>query len=265
MEKRIANNFIVGLFVALGFFGFIFIVFNISGGRGVFSNDYFLYGKFHHVKGLNFGSEVSLAGLRIGTVKKIDVVEGTEKQLVVELAISRDMMNRVREDSIATIKTSGILGDKYIEISIGSQEVPPLKPDSSIRTEEPADLFSKTSGFVENFSRHFTEGSEFEHLIKNLNETAQNLSLLTSELREHKGLWHELVRGSSGENLSRSTRHLEGILRKIEAGEGTLGAIINDPTVYEDIKALLSGARRSSVLKYFMKSFIEEGQEEKKK
>ncbi len=56
--------------------------------------------------------------------------------------------------------------------------------------------------------------------------------------------------------------HLEEITRKINSGQGTLGAIINDPTVFEDLKSMMGGAKRSSVLKYFMQKFIQSGSEE---
>ena len=74
MEKKIANNVIVGIFVIVGFLSFLFILFNINGGKGIFSREVTFFGKFKHVKGLNFGSEVSLAGYRVGTVNKVQLV-----------------------------------------------------------------------------------------------------------------------------------------------------------------------------------------------
>ncbi len=265
MDKKIANNLIVGIFVMVGFGGFLYVLFNISGGRGIFSNDYPIYAKFHHVKGLNYGSEVSLVGLRIGTVRKILVSDTPEKELITELAISREMMDRIKEDSVATIKTSGVLGDKYIELSIGSPSAPVLKAGSYIRAEEPADIVSKTGDLMGGLSEYFKKGGDLELLLKNLNQVALNLSTITAEMREGKGLLAELSHGESGHKFSKATGHLEDILRKINNGDGTIGALINDPTVYEDLKSMLAGAKRSSVLKYFMRSFIEDGKPEEKK
>ena len=127
MDKKIANNIIVGIFTIVGVTAFIYVLFTIGGGKGIFSSDYTLYAKFDHVKGLNYGSEVSLAGLRAGTVKKISVEATDHKNLVVEMLIDKDMRDKIRQDSEATILTSGVLGDKYIEISIGSPNAPPLQ------------------------------------------------------------------------------------------------------------------------------------------
>ena len=265
MDKKLANNLIVGVFILVGFAGFLFVLFTFKGGKGIFSRDYTLFGKFSNVKGLNFGSEVSLAGLRVGTVNKIRIAPESTKELVVEFTVSKEMFDKIREDSIATIKTTGVLGDKYIEISIGDPTKPGLAANTFIRCEEPADFFSKTGNVVENISSQFKAGSNFDQLIGNLNRVSANLASLTDEMRTKKGLLYEVTQGKSGENFSRATENLAGIMTKINKGEGTLGSLINDPTVYEDLKALMGGAKRSAILNYFMRSFIQNGEEPQKK
>ena len=91
---------------------------------------------------------------------------------------------------------------------------------------------------------------------------AEHLTIITGQLESTKtGLWSELVRGNSGTHLSSASDHLSSILRKIDSGEGSLGALINDPSVYEDLKSMMGGAKRSAILKYFMRSFIESGKD----
>lgn len=262
MKKR-ANNVFVGIFLLVGFAGFLYILFNISGGTGIFSRNYSLFAKFTHVKGLNYGSEVSLVGLRVGTVKRILVPTQHEQDLQIELSLTKEYQDRIREDSIATIKTSGILGDKYIEITIGSPDKAMLKDGDSIKSDEPKDFFSKTGDVVEGISKKLDRGGELDQLIHHLNKLSANLAETTSDLKSQTGLWYELTKGKSGTNLNKSMEHLESILRKIDKGEGTMGSLINDPTVYEDIKSLMGGAKRSAVLKYFMKQFIDSGEKEK--
>src|SRR5438105_973529 len=140
MEKRGVNHLIVGAFVLAGVISLITVLFNIGGGKGVFTRKGKYYAKFSHVKGLNYGSEVSLMGFRIGTVSGIKVGDAGQKDLVVEMEIDKDMQDRLREDSIATIRTSGVLGDKYVEINMGSANSPPLKDGSFVKSEEPEDI-----------------------------------------------------------------------------------------------------------------------------
>jgi len=106
MDKKIANNIIVGLFTLVGVGAFVFVLFAIGGGKGIFSSEYKLYAKFRQVKGLNYGSEVSLAGLRAGTVKAITVENGETKELLVEMAIGSNMKDKIRGDTEAAILTS---------------------------------------------------------------------------------------------------------------------------------------------------------------
>lgn len=253
MDKKIANNFIVGLMFLSGFVAFLFVLFNIGGG-GLLRSQFTLYGKFGHVKGLHMGSEVSLSGLRVGVVKELTVTDKDAKEITVEISVSNNVQQYIRKDSVATIRTQGILGDKYIEISIGNESSGILQNGDTILTSEPEDIFSKGGKAVENISAQFSQGGDLDALIKSLNSVARNLAAITGDMKE----------GKLGASTSDAAKRLDSILKSVEQGEGTLGALIKDPTVYEDIKALTGGAKRSAVLQYFMRQFIDEGAKEEK-
>ncbi len=255
MNKKVSNNIVLGVVVTIASVAFVYVIFNIGGGRGFFRSDIQLLAKFTHVKGLHGGSEVSLAGLRIGVIKKITVATGETRELTVELSVMKAYRDRVRKDSVATIRTQGVLGDKYIEISIGSPTSPPLGDGDWIQTNEPADIFTKGGNLMEDIARQFDKGGDVDQLLRNLNRLVTTLNGIVSDIEAKR----------AGEKLGASLGHVEGILKKIKDGDGTLGALINDPSVYEDLKQLLGGAKRSTVLKYFMRQFIESGVEEKKK
>ncbi len=248
MDKKIANNIIVGIMVAVGAAAFVFILFNIGGG-GVMKSQFTLYGTFHQVKGLHMGSEVTLGGLRVGVIRKISISDNARRDLLVEMSISRNVQNYIRKDSIAQIKTQGVLGDKYVEVSFGSGESPVLKDGDTITTNEPEDIFSQGGKVMGGLSKKFEEGGDFDSMMSQLNVVTKNLAAITTELRQEK----------VGIKLGKSVSHMEAILGKVDRGEGSLGGLINDPTVYEDIKSITGGAKRSAILQYFMKQFIEEG------
>lgn len=248
MDKKIANNIIVGIMVAAGFIAFVFVLFNIGGG-GVLKSQYSLYATFHQVKGLHMGSEVSLAGLRIGVVRQITIQGDRNRDLVVELSVSRAVQEYIRKDSIAQIRTAGVLGDKYIEISFGSPDSPVLKHGDNIACEEGEDMFAQGGKIMGGLSKKFSEGGDFDSMMRSLNTVAKNLSVMTTEFRQEK----------TGEKLGKAVSHMEAILAKVEKGEGTLGGLVTDPTIYEDLKAITGGAKRSAILQYFMKQFIQDG------
>lgn len=261
MDKKIANNVVLGLFVGLGVLGFCFLIFNMGGGKGLFASHYTLYAKFQDVKGLHFGSEISLSGLRIGTVRNITVTSDESRDLLVQLSIDKKFTKSIREDSVATIRTQGVLGDKYIEVSIGSPEFLLLKDGELIKSHEEKDLLSRSGKLVEGIASQFQKGGNIDQVLLSVNALAENLNVVAKDIQKKKGLMGTLVYGDSGQDLKKSLSHLEGILRKINEGKGTIGAFVNDPTIYEDLKYLLGGAKRSSVLKYFLHQFVESGQE----
>ncbi len=263
MDKKIANNIIVAITVLVGFAGFIFLIFNVDGGGTFFSSQYSLFGKFRQVRGLHYGSEVSLSGLRVGFVKDISISKDDTKELIVEFQIARKMQDRIRQDSTATIKTQGVLGDKYIEISIGSPDREILKPNDPIASAEDEDILSKGGDLVNDLRKQFDKGGELENLFRNLNLAVGNLATITNDIRANKGLYHEFVGGTTGPQINKASYHLSEILRKIDDGEGTLVALINYTSVYEDVKTMLGGAKISNVLRYFMRIFIEDGDKEK--
>jgi phospholipid/cholesterol/gamma-HCH transport system substrate-binding protein len=248
MDKKIANNIIVGVMVAVGFLAFIFVLFTIGGG-GMLQSQYKLYGTFRHVKGLHMGSEIALAGLRIGVIKQITIGGANRQDLVVEMSISKSVQHYIRKDSIAQIRTQGVLGDKYVEISFGSEASPVLNNGEAIETDEPEDLFSQSGKIMGGISKKFSEGGDFDSLMRNLNLLSKNLASMTTELRQEK----------TSEKLGKAINHLEGILGRVNRGEGTLGGLVADPTIYEDIKTITGGAKRSAILQYFMKQFMDEG------
>src|SRR5262249_53902282 len=100
---------------------------------------------------------------------------------------------------------------------------------------------------------------------RNLSVATSNIAHITADATKGKGLLAEVTKGESGVKLNRAMGHLESILKKVDEGEGTLGALLNDPTVYEDMKTIMGGAKRSSILKYFVGQFKESGAEEPKK
>ncbi|NBX92152.1 MAG: MCE family protein [Proteobacteria bacterium] len=263
MERRKINQVFVGTFVVLGLLIATYLIFVMGSGTGFLHSTFTLYARFKDVKGLHPGSEVSLSGLRVGIVKEISVSKDDSKDMIAELQISSVARGRLREDSTATLKTQGVLGDRYIELAIGTNGQAELKNGDTIRTQDTPDLFSKSGNLMEGIARYLREGGDVDSTIKNLARLSDNLVQLSGQIRKEKSLLNELFYGTSGQNLNKALSHLDSILSKIDSGDGTLGSIVNDPTVYEDVKSLLGGAKRSSILKYFMRQFIESSEKEK--
>ena len=102
------------------------------GGRTTFlTKHYTLFVRLANSFGLKVGSNVRLAGIEVGNVEDILLpANPNDKQIIIKLKIQKKYMDRIRQDSFVTIRTMGLLGDKYLDISVGSPQYAVLPPDS---------------------------------------------------------------------------------------------------------------------------------------
>ena len=146
MKKRTTELY-VGIFIILGILCSGYLIVTL-GELNLFKNDrYSVYAYFTSVSGLNNGADVEMAGVEIGKV--ISIFLDTEQLLAkVELSVLKSV--ELSEDVIASVKTTGIIGDKYIELSPGGSEII-LKPGEIIfNTESSVDLESLVRKYIFN-------------------------------------------------------------------------------------------------------------------
>lgn len=111
----------VGIFVLLGFAAIIFLALQVSGLSGNSQRDtYKVYAQFDDLGGLAIRGRVSMAGVTIGRVSDISLDKEAYSALV-EMEIYSEIDN-LTTDSVAAIETSGLLGDKYVSVSVGADE-----------------------------------------------------------------------------------------------------------------------------------------------
>ncbi len=280
MARKAAQEIRVGLFIFIGIVLAFIVVFSIGSKNQLFREQYVLFTNFKDVGGLIVGSPVRLAGVEVGTVSRIWFLSDRNKRLVgVELRINKNVQERVRDDSTASILTMGVLGDKYIAITIGSPEAKVLQNGDYITSVESVELFAyleradKIVSNIENITDSLNtflaplkkegSGEDVARILKNTDE-------IVGEIKKGNGTLHGLVYGSTGKttapvnNLNESITRLDSILTKIDNGEGTLGALVNDPSLYEDLKSVLGGAKRSLILRALINSTIKKGEKSEK-
>ncbi len=149
-QRRSSVKIVVGLFVFVGILLLAASIF-LLGQRGrYFSTQHSLRAFFTKVGGLHEGATVRLAGVAVGRVTRIQLPRPPEEKVLVELNVAGGAIENVRRDSVARIETLGFLGDKFIEISVGSSQEPRLPNGGILQVEEPTDvgaLVGQDSGF----------------------------------------------------------------------------------------------------------------------
>lgn len=134
-----------GLFVLVGLVAVGYLTVRLGKVDLFGANDYPLYARFHSVSGLKAGAPVEIAGVAVGKVEAV-TYDSTKDAALVALRLMKGL--ELSDDTIASIKTSGLIGDKYVRLSPGgSKRI--LRPDETItETESAIDLEELISKYI---------------------------------------------------------------------------------------------------------------------
>jgi phospholipid/cholesterol/gamma-HCH transport system substrate-binding protein len=145
MRKGYKVELIVGAFVLLGLICLGYLTIQL-GQMQLFGQDYYqLQARFSNVGGLRSGNSVQIAGVQVGQVQDIEL--NKERYVaMVRLKIKEGV--RLTDDSMAAIKTSGLIGDKYISLSPGGSGIYLEPGDTIIETQAPVDIEELVSKYV---------------------------------------------------------------------------------------------------------------------
>ena len=256
----------VGLFTLSGIVIALFSLLTV-GGEGLVSSKVTFHAYFDHVQGLNEGSTVSLSGIRVGNVKKF-VFMPEQNKLDVIIAVDKKYVNRITEGSNIEVRTQGALGDKFIFITPGPANAPSLKEGDTLPVLEAQDIFTMlgskggeaTKIFdviteIHKMTKSINDEDRLGKMMKNFAEASENLKETS---KETKSLVGSLRTEKTGEKMSSAVARMDRILAKIDSGEGTLGALINDSSLHESLKALVGTSERKKSIKSLLRSSIEE-------
>ncbi len=191
-----SHAFRLGLFIVATLSILAFGVFLIGSKDLLFHHTYELKSKFASVSGLAEGAEVRVGGLHEGTVKHIQLPRRAEDGVTVVMDLENDTRGVLKKDSVATIKSEGLVGDKYVEVTFGSEEAEGVKSGDTIagvRSSDIADLLAKSDKML---------------------DTAQ----------------------TAVQNVAGAAANLKSISAKADQGKGTVGALINDRSVYDQAR-----------------------------
>jgi phospholipid/cholesterol/gamma-HCH transport system substrate-binding protein len=189
---------------------------------------------FPEANGLKTGSEVWLAGVEVGEVSVVRFSDPDDIKAVgaieVELTVEEDVARQIRNDSVASLRTIGLLGDKYVEIQPGTPDAPVLRPGSTI----PGISLSTFDELV-GVGRTTAQG---------FNELMVQLRLLAEDINNQEGTLGKIIHDDTiYNNLNATVQRTDRMLDKAENGPGTLGRLMSDPTVYNNLVISLQKAQ----------------------
>ncbi|OFZ30532.1 MAG: hypothetical protein A2622_09050 [Bdellovibrionales bacterium RIFCSPHIGHO2_01_FULL_40_29] len=250
----------VGAFLAIGLFVLLGSIFTLGSNKSYFQEVFLVRAYFDSVQGLNKGSLVSLSGVKVGNVDGISF-DGDRNLVKVIIRIDAVYKNKIRKDSRIELRTQGALGDKFLFITPGTNISEFVQHNDEMLADYGNDILSVLSkrgneseklfdaiGDFQKLLRSVTDQNKIPSLIAKLDSTAGNLSEVSQRLNS------TLKTGS----LDRSMTKLEHVIDKIDKGEGTLGALINDRSIHERIKNMLGAGQKNQQIKQILKSSVED-------
>jgi phospholipid/cholesterol/gamma-HCH transport system substrate-binding protein len=214
-EQRIGVFFIVGLVLLL-------LAIELTIGLGVLRNRYPLYASFRDVQGLDSGSDVRLAGIKAGRVDSMRIEGG---RVVVKMMVDRRYTPK--KDSIARLDIRALSGDRFIALSLGTPTAKPAEPGDVLEGETPA---------------------SFTDVVDELSKVADNVSDLAESLQTNSERLLANLADVVEENRDAfrdTAQNFASITHKLDRGSGTLGLLLNDPTLYERVTGTVADVRQS--------------------
>ncbi len=243
MEKEQATALRAGLFVLFMMIALAIVIFVLGTQKGYFKKQFTIYATFSNVVGLQSGAPVRLAGVTVGKVVDVSMPRDlTEKKLVVTMQIEERVQNRIRTDSVASIKwLSYVTGDPYIEVLIGSRNKPMVKEGEFIEgvdSQDYAKIFENGTNVVGSLYRNLQK-LEDTKLIETLGQSTKSLKDVIEEIKVGNGMLHSLIYDREFktfvEQIANLAKEIGKITDQIKTGNGLLHAILYDE---EKIKIL---------------------------
>jgi phospholipid/cholesterol/gamma-HCH transport system substrate-binding protein len=186
----------LGIFVVTAMAIFAFGVFWIGNRQFRFTSTYELNADFQNAAGLTEGAQVRVGGVEEGAVRRIVLPTRPDQKVRVEMDLRKITRGVIKKDSIAAVRTEGLVGDQYIEVTFGSTASPSVAGGDTIRGEPPLEL---------------------SNMLKKANTILDSAQ-------------------DAMQNVDQAVDNLQQISTKLNKGNGTMGALINDRTIYNQVK-----------------------------
>lgn len=256
----------VGLFVLVGLAVLAAGIFYVT-GQGILGPKYRLKTYLPEVSGLANGAVVRVDGVEVGNVESIKLLPRTagkavdrNKNIEVVMRVDRRFQTYILTDSVASLRTEGLLGNRFVTITRGITGTP--IPDAGVipgaEEKAMAEVVERSAEVLGNLSALSTDVRDLiagvqqgrgtlgklltdEQAYYHLNSVLAKADTMMTNIRDGQGTLGKLV--SSDEMYTKVDKGLDNVnvlLADMRAGKGTLGKLIYDPTLYDQTKEFMA-------------------------
>ena len=231
----------LGAFIVGGLLLFTVGIFLIGDRRMLFQRSFEISTEFSTITGLQDGATVRVSGKDAGEVLDIEVPPDPSKKFRVKMRVTEEMHPLSRTDSVASIQTDGLVGNKFLSISSGTKEHPEAKFDA-IPSEEPfefTDLMQEASDTMRTVNETI-EGLQ-DDLEKTLQVTTETITEAKSVIKDAGGDIKEITSSSN-----KIAKDLNEMIADVKQGKGTIGKLVTDDSLYKSTEVIAKNAEVTS-------------------
>jgi phospholipid/cholesterol/gamma-HCH transport system substrate-binding protein len=224
-EKR--HEITVALMILIGISVIVFVIFAVSQKQGLLKERYELQVYMSRVNGLQIGAPVRLNGVRVGSVTGVAFSEEPgHDNIKVSLEVQKSVQDKIRANSEAYIGTLGLLGDKFVSITIGTPDFAVLHYGDELIGSDPVDVEKLIDESVGTLGELKKATIQLKEISQKINRGEGTVGLLVNDEDLYK-------------NLNSAMKLIADLQESLSSGEGTLAKILQDTTMYDELYTFL--------------------------
>lgn len=231
----------VGVFVIFGVLLFAVGLFYIGDRRMLFNSSVELYTEFANIAGLQDGAKVRVGGMDAGEVESIRVPANPSARFRVTLRIRKDLHQLIRVDSIATIQTDGLVGNKFVQIEAGTDRAQIVPVDGTIPSREAFELSAMLQRMSDTVDLIRTTIVDLKAGVDDALQSVSDTANEAQDLLTDVGADARKIMDSA----QKVSRDLNLIVAGVREGKGTVGKLLNDDALYTTVRNISNDAQKA--------------------
>ncbi len=270
--KTHSQNFKVrlGLFIIGGLALFVLAIFIIGKQKNLFNPVFKLTTTFYNVSGLQVGNNIRFSGINVGTVNTIKIIN--DSTVRVEMIVRKEIKQFIKSDSEVAIGSEGLIGDRLLIITQGSFDSGEVLEDQELKSAEPVEMddiiaslkvtaenveiitaelaevmltINRGEGTLGKLIQDSTIAKNIDETIANFKKSSEGIDETIEATKENVFAFMESLKVTASKTEIAS-QQLGEIMTKINSGEGTIGRLIQDTIMAENLNQTILNLNNTS-------------------
>ncbi len=216
-----ARSVWVGIFVTVALVLFGAGLFLLGNQHKAFRKHVQFYAEFADVQGIEKGAKVRVNGAEAGQVENVQIPSSPAKKFRLRMQVDESLHGLIRDDSLVTVETEGIVGDKFLQIHAGTEQAPEAPPGTTLHGKEPVEL-----------------GKLLEQaggLLNQVGGTITQVDGTVKDVQQHLDVALNTV--------TATVNNANGLVSDVKHGKGTAGVLLEDPQTAGDVRQAVANTR----------------------